>query len=123
MALVWDRFPGSGSALLAMLALADFGNDQGGSIHPSVQTLARKTRLKSRYVRKVLRTLEAAGWIETVSSSAGGPSKATRHYTINIEKLSATPVPQDTPVLQDTPVPQDRDPCPTGPLPLSTRTP
>lgn len=34
MALVWDKFPAGGTDLLAMLAMADWGNDHGASIHP-----------------------------------------------------------------------------------------
>lgn len=103
-ALVWQHFPRGGSDLLVMLALADFGNDAGNNIRPSARTLAKKVRLSRRQAQKVLRQLEADGWIATVSHTAGGPQQATRRYKINLDKLRATPVAEDTPtrVVDDT---------------------
>lgn len=131
MALVWEKFPGGGSALLALLALADFGSDAGNNIHPSVRTFARKVRLTERQARKLLRQLESDEWIATISHSAGGSYQATRRYRINVEKLRATPVAGDTPtpvmgdtpVVEDPPVTGDRDPCRSRPIPLSPATP
>jgi hypothetical protein len=114
MTIVWQHFPDGGLALLTMLALADFGNDQGKSIHPSVPTLGKKIRHNDRYTRKILRSLEADGWIETISETVGGSRTSTRRYRINTRKLKSTPVLQDTPKQHLTPVLQDRDPCPPG---------
>lgn len=91
MAAVWDRFPGNGSQLLAMLALADFGNDQGGSIHPSMSTIAAKIRLTQSQARRVVHNLIASDWISVVGNGTGGAPGSTRQYQINIEKLNATP--------------------------------
>jgi hypothetical protein len=35
MTMVWDAFPASGSELLCMLAMADWANDDGSSLHPA----------------------------------------------------------------------------------------
>jgi len=50
---VWDHSGQSGSALLLLLALADQANDQG-VCWPSVDTLARKTRLSERTVQELI---------------------------------------------------------------------
>lgn len=85
--LVWDNFPGSGSELLAMLALADWGNDEGGSIHPSILTLARKIRTSESQARRVLRKLEADGFLRVVGNHEGGAPGSTRRYEINVGLL------------------------------------
>lgn len=43
MSLVWENFPAGGSDLLTLLALADWSNDQGGSLHPSIKVVGKKT--------------------------------------------------------------------------------
>ena len=45
MSFVWDGFPASGSEMLVMLALADWCNDEGGSLHPSMRAVAGRFRL------------------------------------------------------------------------------
>lgn len=91
MALVWEHFPEGGSSLLAMLALADFGNDQGGSIHPSMSTIAAKIRLTQSQARRVVHDLIANDWISVIGNETGGAPGSTRQYQINIEKLNETP--------------------------------
>lgn len=49
---------------LVLIALADWCND-AGICWPSISTLARKTSLSERGLRKVLRNLEEAGLLET----------------------------------------------------------
>lgn len=44
---VWGGSKHSGSALLMMLAIADFSDDDGWA-HPAVATLAAKTRMRPR---------------------------------------------------------------------------
>lgn len=44
---VWEEFPGDGSELLAMLALADWSDDNG-QCFPSISSIARKIRLTAR---------------------------------------------------------------------------
>jgi hypothetical protein len=39
MSYVWDGYPGSGSELLAMLAMADWCDDKGGSLYPSMKAV------------------------------------------------------------------------------------
>lgn len=61
MAAVWERSNHKGSNLLVMLALADWGDDDGKNIYPAVETIAQKTRLGVRAVRYILAELEESG--------------------------------------------------------------
>lgn len=72
MSLVWDRFEAGGGALLLALALADFADDAGRSIWPSVQTLMRKTRQSRRTVQRQLAELRASGWLIAETSAING---------------------------------------------------
>lgn len=60
MSHVWDSSKQKGSALLLMLALADFSDDSGFS-WPSLSTLASKTRLKVRQTHNIVDKLIASG--------------------------------------------------------------
>lgn len=90
MTSVWANCPYGGSKLLMMLALADFANDDGESIFPKVETLAKKIRLDERMAQRILRFLEKNGDI-TVEKRGhvwrkGG--QRTNEITINLAKLA-----------------------------------
>lgn len=59
---VWKRSRQSGSALLVLLALADYADDTALA-WPRVETLAAKARLRERHVRRLLQQLAKAGEI------------------------------------------------------------
>jgi hypothetical protein len=61
MTEVWRYSRHKGSALLLLLAIADHAHDDGGGAWPSQETLAKKTRLSVRQVRRLLDYLVAAG--------------------------------------------------------------
>lgn len=84
---VWLGYPGGGSELLTLLALADYGNDDGLSIHPSIGALAHKVRVSESQVRRVLRTLEAQKMVMVVGNHAGGAPGSTRKYRLNVRLL------------------------------------
>lgn len=62
MSYVWEHANAKGADLLLLLALADMANDDGDS-WPSVATLAKRTRLDIRRVRRMLKQLEMDGII------------------------------------------------------------
>ncbi len=66
---VWEHSPCKNSELLLLLAIAD-GADAQGITHSSVAALARKARLSSRQVQRLLRVLEKKG--ELTSTFGGG---------------------------------------------------
>lgn len=78
MTAVLDRYPAGGNELLLALVLADFANDRGDGIWPSVATLSRKTRQSRRTVQGLLRRLEHIGFLVCVRRSIGGKSNEWR---------------------------------------------
>lgn len=91
MALVWERFPSGGTALLALLALADWANDDGENCHPSIASISRKIRTSESQARRVVHGLIQDGWLQVIGNEFGGAPKATRQYRIDIAKLEQTP--------------------------------
>jgi hypothetical protein len=63
MTAVWEHSKHQDSALLVLLALADFSDDLGRS-YPSVSTLAKKARTSERTCQRVLRKLQRSGELE-----------------------------------------------------------
>lgn len=73
MTAVWDHALGvNGGPLLVLLALADYANDDGTGAYPKQATLAAKTRLSERHVRRVLASLEDKAYIERMGRTPGG---------------------------------------------------
>lgn len=70
MSRVWAASRQKGSALLLLLAIADFADDDGGNAFPSIATLAQKTRMSRRSVQLLVRKLAATGELH-VRSAAG----------------------------------------------------
>lgn len=80
--LVWQHYPAGGSELLTALAYADHAHDDGTSIRPSVEYVARKTRQSERTVQRYLASMRNSGWLQTVRFARGGRGYATE-YRIN----------------------------------------
>lgn len=57
MSKVWDSSQQKGSALLMLLALADFANEDG-YCWPSIGTLAHKSRMSERETQRIIKKLE-----------------------------------------------------------------
>jgi len=83
MAAVWKGSQHSGSALLMMLAIADFADDKGVA-YPAVSTLAEKTRMKPRNANYLLSELQESG--ELAIKIAAGP-RGTNLYRIVLSRL------------------------------------
>src|SRR5918911_5780534 len=100
MSRVWESSRQSGGALLVLLAIADFADDQGLAF-PGVRTLARKARLSDRQVQRVLVELAAAGELvvrrgagrqgsHLFRVTVGPPTPAPRH---NVTPHTMSPPP------------------------------
>lgn len=88
MSIVWDRYQGGGSKLLTMLALADFGNDEGKRIYPSIETLAGKVRMSPRQMNRIINELKSEGVIAIINDgNKGGPGQSNQ-YAIDLGTLS-----------------------------------
>lgn len=82
---VWDGYPGGGSELLVLLALADWSDDDG-KCWPSITSIGKKTRLSPDQARRVTHRLIGAGFLQVVSGKDGGHS--SRRYQIQLDKLT-----------------------------------
>lgn len=88
LGMVWDGYPGESSVeLLAMLALADWSDDVGRSF-PSIATIGKKCRIGSRQAQRLIHRLIEAELITVIGNKNGGAPKMTRHYRINLNKLT-----------------------------------
>ena len=104
MTKVWERFPGIGTELNCMLAMADWCNDAGGSLYPSIQLLAARMRVSRTQAQRTLRKLEPQGstdaeiaeairrgeWFIRVvgNKNCGGSS---HQYQVNVNRLERLP--------------------------------
>jgi len=78
---VWKKSRQGGGALLVLLAVADHADDEGRA-WPSVGTLAQRTRLTERQVRRILNTLVASG--ELVIETRGGGRNLSNRYRVTV---------------------------------------
>ncbi|MEE1653754.1 helix-turn-helix domain-containing protein [Brachymonas sp. J145] len=106
---------------LALLAMCDWANDAGGSLHPSIAAIAVRVGCTDRHAKRILRDLIEAGWISVVGNKNGGAPGQTRHYQINKNKLltgdaEVTPTGDmdDTPKARKTASTGDMSVTPTG---------
>lgn len=74
MSWVWDHSEAVGTDRFVLLAIADSADDDGTDAWPSIETLARKTRLDERTVQRSIRRLADAGML-TVEEQAGGSAR------------------------------------------------
>jgi len=87
-----------------LVALADYADDAGENVRPSMARLAEKTEYSVDQVRRHVRQLELHGVIELVNSGLGGhpgDPRSARRYRIRLDRLA---VPDDpTPRTDATP--------------------
>lgn len=88
LSMVWDNYPGGGSELLALLALADWSDDEG-RCYPSVSAIADKTRLSRSQAQRVVHNLIGTGFVSVEGNENGGRPGSTRRYRINLQQMRA----------------------------------
>jgi hypothetical protein len=88
MTLVWDNFPRGGSEKLVLLALADWCDDQGGSLYPSIGAIAKKTCLSEKQARRIVHDFIKEKLLSVVANKQGGEPGTTRRYRLDISKLT-----------------------------------
>jgi hypothetical protein len=116
MSLVWEKFPEGGSDMLVMLAMADWCNDEGLSLHPSHAAVAKKCRMSRVQAQRIVKSLVDNGWLDVIGNQFGGAPGTTKKYRLNVEKLRAddgyqddTGITSDTGITEDTGITQVRD--------------
>ena len=80
---VWQNGPTERNQFNVLQALADYANDEGGNIFPSIPTLADKCRMSSSTVIRALDGLVAGGWITRKRRR-----NAVNTYQIVVDRLS-----------------------------------
>lgn len=109
LTLVWERAPLKDGALVLLLALADWADDNGVAF-PSVGGLAFKARMGERHARRLLREFEAEGLIATEQR---GVHHRPNSYRISLVKLRSFPERLNGPPSEESegvPVSEDRTP-------------
>lgn len=86
MTIVWDIPWPSQSALLIALKLADYANDEGGSIHPARDTLAQHAQTSLATVKRIMAGFRDVGLLEVLEEGGRGPRSTTK-YAFNLPML------------------------------------
>lgn len=87
---VWEApFPSLAMKLVA-LKLADYANDDGENVYPSVGTLERKTGASASTVREALADMEASGLLDVVTEASGNRhGRSTTVRRVDVATLAA----------------------------------
>jgi hypothetical protein len=85
--IVWSAPIKPASLKLVALALADWSNDEGGSLHPSMASIAQKTGVSRCQAQRLVQEMKAAGVLSVVANQFGGDPGATPHYRLHLDAL------------------------------------
>ena len=85
---VWDADLRPTPRKLTLLALADYGDDSGGRIFPSLADVAGKVGVSRGQVQRVVRSLIDDGLLIVVANANGGRPGQTPHYRICLDQLA-----------------------------------
>lgn len=80
MSWVWDQSRSGPTQRLVLLAIADCANDRGTDAYPAASTLAKKTGLSERGVRKAINDLQSIGELEV--DYKAGPKGCNRYRVL-----------------------------------------
>lgn len=89
MSLVWDSYPGAGSELLTLLAMADWSDDNG-RCWPSIASISKKTRLSRSQAQRTVHRLIDTGFVGVTGNETGGAPGSTRQYRIRLDRLTGS---------------------------------
>lgn len=96
----WDT-PMPSAMKLTLVAMCDWANDDGLSLHPSIKVIAKRISTSERTVQRILRKLESAGFLSVIGNVNGGCPGTTRKYQIHVGKLGEHAETGDTRVTGD----------------------
>jgi len=96
MSWYWEHSTQDGHKLLALLALADWSNDEG-ECYPGIDTFAARIRRDRRSAQRVIGDLEAAGELVVYPGMGKGPEgrRSSLYYLVRFRdaaKLSMPPM-------------------------------
>lgn len=87
MTKAWKVGGISATKKLVLLALCDWANDEGGSLHPSMTRIAQRAGCSERQAQRVVHELIAEGFLTVIGNEFGGKPGQSRQYQLNVEKL------------------------------------
>lgn len=86
---VWDGYPNGGTELLALLALADWSDDEG-LCFPSIYSIAKKTRLSRSQAQRTVHALIKQSYLKVIGNEFGGAPGSSRRYQIIVSNLTGS---------------------------------
>lgn len=86
---VWDGYPNGGTELLALLALADWSDDEGRCF-PSIYSIAKKTRLSRSQAQRIVHALIKQSYLKVIGNEFGGAPGSSRRYQIIVSNLTGS---------------------------------
>ena len=115
MSAVWGGSKAKSGDLLVLLAIADYCNDEGVAF-PSIPTLAKKSRLSVRQVKRVLTRLHRMGELKVLKRT--GPNRVNRYRVLLGDNVSPPGNVKVTSRASDGDILSKRMVTPTSPNPL-----
>lgn len=100
MTAVWDSGRYDAGALLVLLAMADYA-DEEHVCRPSVGALARKARLSERQIIRILNGFKADGMITPIGEHRAKAGRPITIYHINVDALKVTQMSPSQPAKGD----------------------
>lgn len=91
MSTVWAAAIGPPTNKLALLALADWCNNEGGSLHPSQQSIADKVGVSRSQAQRIVRGFVEQGLLSVVANQFGGAPGSTPHYRLHLDVIAKLP--------------------------------
>lgn len=86
MTSVWRSYPKGGTELLALLALADWSNEDG-FCWPSISSISKRIRLSRSQTQRIIHRLLDKQYVLVIGNVNGGAPGASRQYQINLNLL------------------------------------
>ncbi len=91
MSIVWQAKVSPPTSKLTLLALADWSNDDGASLHPSMRSVAAKVGISTDQARRIVRGFMADGLLSVVANAHGGSPGTTPSYLIHLDRVAKLP--------------------------------
>lgn len=88
MATVWGSPLTPPSLKLTALALADWSDDDGGSLYPSMSAIAKKVGVSRCQAQRLVQSLKADGLLSVVANAHGGAPGDVPHYRLHLDRFS-----------------------------------
>jgi Helix-turn-helix domain len=121
--LVLDHYQEGGSKKLVLVVLANWCNDNGLSLFPSIAGIAKKVRVSESQARRIVHSLIDEGYLQVIGNHNGGAPTATRRYRLVLSKFAPRPILKITPCAQASTSIAAHDPLHGCAKPLAPTTP